>query len=319
MPDKTLNANTAPRCLGIDVAKAHVVIHDLHARRTVSVKNTPEALAAALAPLAGHDLAVCETTGGYERAVLEAAFALGLEIHRADASRIKAYIASHGGRAKTDAIDAVWLACYAAERAGRLARWRPPEPEQEALAEMVRHRQDLLAQRVQAKNRLAAPGGHAVEAMLAEQIAFLSAQLKTLDARIKALAERPAMKARHDVLRAIPGIGPVSAISLLALVPELGAVNPKAIASLLGLAPHPKDSGARSAYRRMSPGRAGLKPVLFMAALSAARRHPTLSTFHDRLIAAGKPKRLALAAVARKLAVIANAKIRDVQNQQALT
>lgn len=319
MPHNTLNANTAPRCLGIDVAKTHVVIHDAHTRSTLSVKNTPDALKAALAPLAGHALAVCETTGGYERAVLDAAFALGLAIHRADAGRIKAYITSHGGRAKTDAIDAVWLARYAAERGERLARWSPPAPEQEALAELVRHRQDLLAQRVQTKNRLAAPGGAAVKAMLAEQAAFLTAQIRKLDARIKALAERPAMKARHDVLRAVPGIGPVSAVSLLALVPELGRVSPKAIASLLGLAPHPRESGSRSAYRRMSPGRAGLKPTLFMAALAAARRHPTLSVFYARLLQNGKPKRLALAAVARKLAVIANAKIRDLEQQTLLT
>lgn len=319
MPHRSYDANTAPRCIGIDVAKASVVIHDLQAGRTLTVKNTPAALKTALARLRDCDLAVCETTGGYERAVLETAFALGLAIHRADAGRIKAYIASHGERAKTDAIDAAWLARYAAERGATLPRWRPPSPQQEALAELVRHRQDLLAQRVQTKNRLSAPGGAAVKAMLAEQLAFLTGQLQQLDARIKALAASPQMKARHDALRAIPGIGPVSAISLLALVPELGQVSPKAVASLLGLAPHPRDSGARSAYRRMSPGRAGLKPVLFMAALAAARRHPTLSIFHNRLLAKGKPKRLALAAVARKLAVIANAKIRDLETVQQLT
>ncbi|WP_018873764.1 transposase, partial [Thioalkalivibrio sp. ALJ16] len=158
MPDTHWNANTdALRCLGIDVGKAHVVIHDRHAGRTFKVENRPDALRRALSAFVGHDLAVCETTGGYERPVLDIATELNLPIHCADASRVKAFIASHGGRAKTDATDAVWLARYAAERDTHLRRWHPPCPEHEALGELVRHRQDLLAQRVQAKNRACAP------------------------------------------------------------------------------------------------------------------------------------------------------------------
>jgi len=320
MPEMNGNANTvAARCLGIDVAKAHVVIHDLHAGRTLSVKNTPEGIRTALADFVGHDLAVCETTGGYERALLEAATELHLPIHCADAGRVKAFIMSHGGRAKTDAIDAIWLARYAAERGERLRRWRPPCPEREALAELVRHRQDLLAQRVQAKNRASAPGGKAIKALLAEQITFLTTQITQLDRQIAVLLERPDLKTSQDALRAITGIGPVCAATLLALAPELGTLTPKTAASLMGLAPHPRESGSQSGHRRMTGGRAGVKPVVFMAALSAARRHPDLSAFYNRLLAKGKPKRVALAALARKLVVIANAKIRDLNIDPVLT
>lgn len=320
MPDTHLNANTdAPRCLGIDVAKAHVVIHDRHAGRTLSVEHTPETLRSALAAFVGHDLAVCETTGGYERAVLEVATELGLPMHCADAGRVKAFIVSHGGRAKTDATDAVWLARYAAERGPCLHRWRPRCPEHEALGELVRHRQDLLAQRVQAKNRACAPNGKAIKALLAEQIAFLSQQIKHLDQQIDQLLERPDLKPRREALQGIKGIGSVCAATLLALAPELGTLTPKTAASLMGLAPHPRESGTQAGHRRMTGGRAGVKPIVFMAALSAARRHPDLSAFYQRLLAKGKPKRVALAAVARKLVVIANAKIRDAKTETVLT
>jgi transposase len=117
----------------------------------------------------------------------------------------------------------------------------------------------------------------------------------------------PDMAQDEQTLRAIPGIGSVAARTLLALLPELGRLGPKQAASLAGLAPHPRDSGHTQRRRRMKGGRAGLRPVLFMAALSAARSHPQLSAVYQRLLANGKDKRLALAAIARKLVVLANA------------
>lgn len=312
MPQSTSPANERLRLIGLDVSKTTIALHDSASGRCITVANTCEALSAALQPFAGYDLAVCETTGGYERAVLDAAFALGLAIHRADAARVKAFIASHGGQAKTDAIDAAWLARYGAERFKGLARWHPPSPEHEALAELVRHRQDLLAQRVQAKNRHKAPGGRAIKAMLAEQIDFLSCQIGELEEKIADIMKASSDLARRAAaLRKIEGLGPACASTLLALGPELGTLTPKTAASLFGLAPHARDSGTHHGYRRMRGGRAGIKPLLFLAALSAARHHPRLSTFYKRLLQAGKPKRLALAAVARKLIVIANAVLRD--------
>lgn len=307
-----LPANAGSCVLGADVAKDAVVFHDSRTGRSWSTPNSAAALRQALELYAGDDGLVCETTGGYERLLLDVALELGLRACRADAAKVKAFITSYGGRAKTDRIDAAWLARYGQERAHELTAWRPPCPKREAFAELLRHRQDLLVQRTQAKNRRSGPLGVHVHGFLDDQIAFLTRQIAQLDKAMAALIRQiPKLARDEEILRAISGIGPVVARTLIALLPELGRLGPKQAASLAGLAPHPRDSGNTQQRRRMSGGRAGLRPVLFMAALSAARRHPDLSAVYQRLTAAGKPKRLALAAIARKLVVIANAKIRD--------
>ena len=255
---------------------------------------------------------VCEATGGYERAALDAACSVGLPAHKADAARVKAFIAAMGGAAKTDAIDARWLARYGIARNGALPRWRAPAPEREKLAMLVRHRQDLLQSRTRARNRNAAPGAAPLASFLEAEIAFLTDQIVTIDQAIADLiASDQTLHRAERALRAIAGIGPVAARTLLALLPELGTLSRRQIAALAGLAPHPHHSGTLKRHRRMVGGRNGLKPVLFMAALSAARRHPTLAAFYQRLVAAGKAKRLVLAAIARKLVTIANAVIRQ--------
>ena len=321
MPEAARPANAGLRILGADVAKDAIVFHDSATGRCWSVANAPVALGSALTPYADYDGLVCETTGGHERRLLDVAVAIGLRAWRADAAQVKAFIASHGGRAKTDRIDAVWLSRYGLERADKLKAWRAPAPEREAFAELLRHRQDLLAQRVQARNRRSAPGGGGLHPLLDEQIAFLSDQIRRIDAQLTQLIEATAELARDErALRAIPGIGPIAARTLLALLPELGQLGPKQAASLAGLAPHPHQSGQTCRRRRMAGGRTGLKPVLFMAALTAARSHPALADVYQRLIRAGKPKRLAIAAIARKLVVIANAVLRDARaSQLALT
>jgi transposase len=182
---------------------------------------------------------------------------------------------------------------------------------------LLRHRQDLLVQRTQAKNRRSAPGGPRLHHLLDAQIAFLTAQIADLDAQMSELLQAcPRLAQDEQTLRAIPGIGPVAARTLIALLPELGRLGPKQAASLAGLAPHPRDSGLTQRRRRITGGRAALRPVLFMAALSAARSHPQLSAVYQRLIAKGKEKRLALAAIARKLVVLANAILRDQRQLQ---
>jgi transposase len=297
------------RVIGLDVAKATIVLFDPLSRRTCEVPNTKADLQAALAPFADYELMVCEATGGHERPALEAALALGLAAHRADAAKVKSFIRSLGGAAKTDAIDARWLARYGQERGAGLTRWTPPARDREALASLVRHRQDLLAARTEAKNRRAAPSSDPFRDLLDQQIAFLDQQLEALEARIAALVASQEDLARAEAtLRAVPGIGPVAARTLLALLPELGRLNRRQAASLAGLAPHPRDSGQAKRRRHVGhAGRYGLKPVLFMASLSASRRHPQLKLFAERLSNAGKPKRVVLTAVSRKLVVLANA------------
>jgi transposase len=297
--------------IGIDIAKDTMVLHDSVSLRSWTVANTqPDALQA-LKPFANYDLAVCEATGGHERALLEVARTLGLPIHRADPAKAKAFIASHGGHAKTDKADACWLARLGLERGASLARWYPPDPDRETLTALVRHRQDLLTQRTQAKNRRSAPTSGPVRDLLEAEIAFLDGQIAQLDTRIDALRTSPALVQIDAVLRAIPGIGPVGASALIALMPELGALTRRQVASLAGLAPHPRDSGRFIGKRRTGGGRHELKSTLFMVALSAARTCPRQKPFYERLVEQGKPKRVALIAVARKVLVIANARVRD--------
>jgi transposase len=304
------------RVLGVDVAKASVVLFDSQTRRTWTVTNKAEALRTALAPFADYELMVCEVTGGYERALLEAALDLGLPAHRADPLRVKRYIASLGGAAKTDGIDAAWLSRYGQERGAELARWRAADLQHDALASLVRHRQHLTGARAEAKNRRSAPACQAIEAFLDEEIAFLSQQILRLDQAIADwLEQAPELAQREQRLRDITGFGPVVARSLLAFMPELGTLNRRQAASLAGLAPHPRDSGQLSARRRSGHGRDNLRPVLFMAALTAARANTDLKAFAERLASAGKPKRLILTAVARKLVVIANARIAQTSSQ----
>jgi len=297
-----------PAVLGFDVAKDTVVIHDARTNRSLTVANRAGDLARALKPFAGYGLAVCEATGGYERTVLAAAHKLGLPVHRAHPNRVKAFVASHGGRAKTDAIDARWLARYAAERGAGLRLWTPPCPLRAELADLTRHRDHLIGQRTQAKNRLSAPAGDAIKQLLADQIAFLDRQIDAIEAACDALIARIDGTARlHKALIAIPGLGPATVRTLIASLPELGALSAKQASSLSGLAPHPRQSGRSDPRRTMTGGRPAIRRALFMAALSAARAHPNLSRVYKRLTDAGKPAKLAIAAIARKLLVIANA------------
>jgi transposase len=304
------------RVVGVDVGKAQVVIFDSLSRRTRRIDNDPEALTAALAPFADYELMVCEATGGYERALLEAAARLGLPAHRADALRVKRYIASLGGAAKTDDIDAAWLTRYGEERGAELARWTPATAEEDELACLVRHRRRLVDARTETKNRRAAPLCGPIAAILDDEIAFFAEQIRRIDAAIAELTARQQRIAeRLRRLRRLTGFGPVVATTLVALMPELGALSRRQAAALAGLAPHPNDSGKRSGRRRTGPGRSDLKPLLFMAALAAVKNDPRCRDFADRLALAGKPKRLILTAVARRLIVIANSELR----QPALT
>ena len=304
------------RVIGLDVAKASVTLFDPGSRRSCVVANTVDALTQALSPFADYELAVCEATGGYERATLQAALAVGLAAHRADALKVKRYIASHGGAAKSDPIDAAWLSRYGQERGATLALWEPAAEGRDALAALVRHRQDLVSTRTETKNRRSSPTCQAVAPFLDEQIAFLTRQVQAIEHAIAQQLEHTAELAEAARrLRAQPGLGAVAVSSLLALMPELGRMNRRQAASLAGLAPHPRDSGKLAGRRRCGRGRQGLKPILFMAAMAAIRSCPTLKAFALRLTLAGKPKRLILTAVSRKLIVRANSALSTISPQ----
>jgi transposase len=307
------NLTTLPTSfIGCDVGKAQIVVFDSATQRTTSIANKPEALAAFAASIDATGLVICEATGGYERPLLDALAAAGRAAHRADARKVKAFIRSFGTLGKSDAIDANGLSLYGKERHDRLPRWTPREHARDQLQLLVATRRQLVKQRVACSNRLQAPGAAPVESRLRRILDAIEQEIAGIEADIEKLIKAHEPLARTaKILRSISGIGPATAMQILAMMPELGTIGRRQAAALAGLAPHPRQSGNLDAYRRTRGGRPEIKRTLFMASLAAARHNPKLRPFYQRLIADGKKPLVALTAVMRKLIVIANAMIRD--------
>jgi transposase len=309
MPDLT----TAPsRFVGCDVGKHSIVAFDSGSGRTLTVANDPEALAEFARALDPDCLVICEATGGYEAALLAALIDAGRTAHRADARKVKAFIRSLGTLGKTDAIDARALARYGRERHDKLARWQPRETDRARLHALVAARHQLVSDRTALSNRIAAPGARTVTGRLDRIRKTIEEEIAGLEADIKELiAASEQLERAIRTIRTIGGFGPVVATTIVALMPELGAIDRKQAAALAGLAPHPRQSGNADRYRKTRGGRPEVKRILFMAALSAARHDTTLSAFYNRLRDSGKRPLVALTAVMRKMIVIANARLRD--------
>ena len=306
------------RVLGIDVGKATLTVFDSRAGTLSVIDNTAPAIKALCEDLRPGTLVVCEPTGGYEAAVLAELAAAGIACHRADTLKVKAFLRSFGTLAKTDAIDARALARYAQERWQLLALVALSQARQAELAALVARRKDLVDLKVAETNRLKAPGMKAVRASCKVVLRCLQGQIARIDAAIEALlAKSPSLARRIAVSRSLPGVGPRTAITLAAMMPELGSLTRRQAASLAGVAPHPRDSGTLKGYRRMRGGRATIRPVLFMAALAASRAKGDLRLFYQRLVQNGKKPIVAIAALMRKIVVILNARLRDQSQQQS--
>ena len=257
-------------------------------------------------------LVVLETTGGYEQGLLDFLLEKGITVHRADTRKVKNFIRSYGQKAKTDKIDAIGIAHYAMERQSSLKPFVAHNLALSTLKLLEERRLDLTQMLVQEKNRAKAPLNRLIQKDIDKVISFLEKQISEISVRIKALIEKNAsLQQKKKILLEIPGIGEKTAHSLMALVPELGHLDRKTIASLCGLAPHAKQSGTKTWYSRTGSGRRNLRPILFMSAMGARRTKSNLAEFYQRLVDGGKKKMVALAALMRKIVVIANARIRD--------
>lgn len=302
---------TPSHFIGCDVGKTSIVVFDSRDGRTRTIPNRPADLAVLAERLDDTCLAICEATGGHEAALLSALIHIGRTVHRADARKVKAFIRSFGTLGKTDAIDARALARYGQERHTQLARWQAPEQERDRLQALVLTRRAFVDQRIACKNRLSAPGAEAVRPYLERQLACLETEIANIEADTQALVSaHQGLDAATRTVSGQIGIGFLTAVSLLALMPELGTLNRRQAAALAGLAPHPRQSGATDSYRRTKGGRPEVKKVLFMAALTAAKRDPKMRAFYERLIANGKKPIVAITAVMRKLVIICNAMLR---------
>lgn len=307
------NAATAhPHVVGCDVGKDSVVICDSRTGEIRELANRPEVLADFVGGLPSDCLLVCEATGGWEAVLLDAALAAGIPAHRADGRKIKAFIRSLGRLAKTDRIDSQGITRYGQERADRLERWQAPDPDRQSLQALVRLRRELVDQRAAHKQRLKAPDAAAIRSYLEALIEHLGRAIERIDADINAVAGKtPELRRRIAIAEDIKGCGTVAATGLVALLPELGTLNRRAIAALAGVAPHPIRSGKSDRYRPVRGGRPEVRRLLFMVALSASRCNPELKSFYNRLLTNGKRKIVALTALMRKIVTIINARIRD--------
>lgn len=303
---------TAPAFVGLDVSKARLDVSIRPDGDAFAVANDPDGHADLVARLTPRRpaLVVLEATGGYEHAAAAALAAAGLTVAVVNPRQARDFAKATGRLAKTDAIDAETLALFA-ERVQP-----PPRPLPDAAARafeaLLTRRRQLLAMRTAEQNRLGLAGPAPVRKSLQAHIDWLSRQLDKVDRELSVAVEAsPVWRAKDDLLRSIKGVGRTLSRTLLAALPELGTLTRQRIAALAGLAPLNRDSGTRRGTRSIGGGRAEVRSLLYMAALSAARYNPALRAFSERLRGAGKVAKVRLVAVARKLLTIANAVLRD--------
>jgi len=296
---------------GIDVSKTELVVT---CRPTLTRWTEPnsatgiEALTRQLAEVAP-EVIVLEATGGYERDVTAALVAAGLRAVVVNPRQVRAFAKATGQLAKTDRIDAGVLALFA-ERVQ--PAWRPLEDEATTdLAAVVLRRRQLSEMLTAEKNRLGL-ARRPVRPSLKKHIAYLERELRITESELREWIEAsPIWRVNDDLLQSAPAVGPVTSQTLLAELPELGRLSHKQISALVGVAPMADDSGASRGKRAIVGGRAPVRQVLYMAALVATRCNPLIRQFYQRLLAAGKPKKVALVACMRKLLTILNAMVRD--------
>jgi transposase len=256
-----------------------------------------------------------EATGGFETVVAAGLAAAGLPVVVVNPAQVRAFAQALGKHAKTDPIDASVIAHFVE---ATQARPRPlPDAMTQALADLVARRRQIVEMMAAEGQRERRMSGKRLKKSIARLRKALEKELAELDGEIgDHVRGSPAWAEKEDLLASVPGVGPVIARTLIAELPELGSLDRRSVAALAGLAPWTRQSGQWRGKSFIGGGRKSVRSVLFIAAMVAARHNPVLKAFRDRLVAAGKPKLVALIAVARKLLTILNAILRDKQPWQ---
>jgi transposase len=299
--------------VGIDVSKAWLDIAVHEKEETFRVSNEEVGIAGLVKRLKKlkASLIVLEPTGGFEMLVVAELTHAGLPAAVVNAKRVRDFARATGQIAKTDKLDAKVLAHFAAAVRPAVRSLRT-EQEEQLTALMTRRRQVIDMLTVE-KNRLVTVRAN-MRTEIEAHIHWLSNSLKELDQEIEEYVESlPMWKEKDALLQSVPGVGRVSSATLLGMLPELGLLNRQEIAALVGVAPVNKDRGRKRGRRRVYGGRADVRSVLYMAALSAKKFNPVIRKFYERLIQHGKEKKVALTACMRKLLVILNAMLRSNQ------
>ena len=303
-------SSAAPAFVGIDVAKAELVITIRPSGEHWTIANDVAGIHTLGQRVRGHapTLIVLEATGGYERAAVAALAAAQLPVVVANPRQVRDFARATGQLAKTDRIDADILALFA-ERVRPAPRALPDDAAQ-ALDALLTRRRQVLEMLIAERNRLE----HAVPTVrrgITQHIRWLERQLADVDRDLDdTIQASPVWRAKENLLRSTPGVGPVLSRTLIGELPELGTLPRKQIAALVGVAPLARDRGTLKHKRLVWGGRAPVRAALFMAALVGTRCNPVLRAFYRRLLEAGKPKNVALTACMRKLLTILNAMMR---------
>ena len=297
--------------VGIDVSKNRLDVAIHPSGEQFGVSNDEVGIASLIARLAGRGIGciVLEATGGLELSVLAALVQAGLHAVAVNPRQARHFAKALGRLAKTDRIDALTLALFAEATKPEV---RPvPSEESLVLSNLVTRRRQVVEMLTAERNRLIRSKG-SVREHIASHIRFLEGEMDRLDHELGLiLKESPVWREKDDLLRSVPGVGPVLSTTLLAELPELGTLDRRKIASLAGLAPFNCDSGLLKGKRMIYGGRGSVRSALYMATLAATRHNPVIKECYDRFIKAGKAPKVALVACMRKFLVILNAMLRN--------
>ena len=253
---------------------------------------------------------VCESTAGYERDLLESLHRKNIPVSRVEPSRIRAFARSEGVRAKSDPLDCQMIMRYAQQKAPR--QTLPVDPQQSRLSALMDRREHLTEMLAREKTRLQ-NSPQCIHSSIRALIRVLDKQIEKIDQQMHCIIENDnRMKPKVEYMQKVKGVGLVTARSMLAYMPELGTIPRNQLVALAGLAPYTRDSATIKAKRSIEGGRKKVRRVLYMATLSAARFNPVIKDYVDRLLARGKPKKVALVAAMRKLLLHLHSIVRNI-------
>ena len=297
--------------VGVDTGKSTLDIHLRPLGIDFTVSNDAEGIGEAMKALTRYrpSRVVIEATGRYECQFIMACAKAKLPFVIANPIHIKRFAGAIGRRAKTDKLDAQLIAHYGEAVQPKLSALKPGT--MRLMADLVARRTQLLGLQTMEKNRLSIMPG-TVSSLIKPILTALDKQIRKIDDKLIALIEScPEYKATSDIIQSMPGMGKVSAATLISYLPELGLMNSKQAASLVGVAPMNKESGRYQGRRRVQGGRAQVRTVLYMAMMSAIQCNPVFRRKYQQFLEAGKAKKVALIACVRKLVVILNSMVRD--------
>ena len=297
--------------VGIDVSKTCVDVAVRPTGQMWTISNDESGIRELVSRLKALDpaIVVLESTGGLELPSVAALAAAALPVAIVNPRQVRDFAKATGTLAKTDALDAIALAHFA--DAVRPVVRPLKDAETQVLSSLVARRHQVVSIVVAEKNRLRS-AITAVRPRIEAHIAWLEQELNDIDEGLRqTLRSNPAWREKDDILRSVPGVGDQLSLALLSQLPELGTLNRREVAALVGVAPFNRDSGTLRGKRQIWGGRARLRAVLYMGAMVASRFNPVIRDFYQRLLAAGKPKKVALTACMRKLLVILNAMLKS--------